>query len=209
MKKGRLKRHLRRKKPSIMPYDRVLVVCEGSKTEPQYLNELLSHCRLSTANIEVLGAGVDPVSLVKRALKRARLEIRGGDPFDRVYCVFDRNSHANFHQASDMARHHKMRLARSWPCFEFWLLLHFRYMRSPYSAQGQRSPGQICVSDLSSVHAGYSKGGGGAFLHLLPKLDSAIQNARQTRVDAQRTGEDNPSTEFHELVEYLQSLARH
>ncbi len=158
MRKGRLKRHLKRKKPSIKPHDRVLVVCERSKTEPQYLNELLIHYRLSTAHIDVVGAGIDPVSLVRGAMKRAKTETKRGDAFYRVYCVFERNSHASFSQASIMANQLKMHLARSWPCFEFWLLLHFRYVRSPYSAAGRRSASEICVSELINNFPKYSKG---------------------------------------------------
>ena len=206
MAKGRPKGRLQRPRPSRQPYDRVLVVCEGAKTEPIYLNELLNHYKLSTANIEVLGTGIDPMSLVATAKRRARGELRQGEKFDRVYCVFDRNSHANFPQASQNAIQSGMRLARSWPCFEFWLLLHFRYTRSPYAPTGGRSASENCVVDLRKALPEYSKGGGGIFLQLLPRLDGAKANAIKAKEDAQTAGGNNPSTEFHELVEYLQSL---
>ena len=78
MAKGKPKGRLRRPRPSRQPYDRVLVVCEGARTEPLYLKQVLNHYRLSTANIEVLGTGTDPVSLVNRAKKRAREEVKKG-----------------------------------------------------------------------------------------------------------------------------------
>ena len=206
MAKGKAKGALRRAGPSRQPYDRVLVLCEGAKTEPHYLSELRNYYKLSIANIEVSGTGADPMSLVALAKQRARDEIRRGEKFDRIYCVFDRNSHANFSQASQNATQDGICLARSWPCFEFWLLLHFRYSRRPYASTGGRSASDNCVVDLRNHLPNYSKGGGGVFVQLLPRLDRAKLNAIKAKEDAQTAGEKNPSTEFHELVEYLQSL---
>ena len=44
----------------------------------------------------------------------------------------NRDEHAHFPTASHEAQAGGLRLARSWPCFEFWLLLHFTYHRRPY-----------------------------------------------------------------------------
>jgi hypothetical protein len=42
---------LRREAQKREPYDVVLIVCEGGKTEPQYLQEIRDAFKLSTANI--------------------------------------------------------------------------------------------------------------------------------------------------------------
>ena len=52
----------------------------------------------------------------------------------------------------------------------------------------------------------YQKGTTGVFSRLLDSLDTAKQNARLARQDVTATGEDNPSTEVHDLVHYLQHL---
>ena len=73
-----------RRGPVRGPYDRVLIVCEGEKTEPHYFGGLRLHYRLSSANIEITRAhGTDPMSIVSFA------EARLGN-YDRAYCVFDR-----------------------------------------------------------------------------------------------------------------------
>jgi len=41
---------LERRKSRRAPYDRVLIVCEGSKTEPNYLQELIDCLELNSAN---------------------------------------------------------------------------------------------------------------------------------------------------------------
>ncbi len=207
MSRDRPKGRPRRPGPSRQPCERVLVVCEGAKTEKFYLNGLLNHYQLSTADIRVLGVGADPQSLVTEAKRLSREEVWRGEKFDRIYCVFDRNSYVNFASASQDAEQSGICLARSWPCFEFWLLLHFCYTRKPYAAENGRSAGQNCVRDLQGYLPEYSKGLVGVFPQLLSRLDEAKSNAGKARKDARAVGEENPSTEFHELIEYLQSLA--
>jgi hypothetical protein len=68
-----------RRGPVREPYDRVLIVCEGKKTEPYYFGGLRLHYRLSSANIEITPAnGTDPMSIVSFA--EARL-----DEYDRAF----------------------------------------------------------------------------------------------------------------------------
>jgi len=46
---------LRREAQKREPYDVVLIVCEGDKTEPNYFKELRDAFKLSTANIRIAG----------------------------------------------------------------------------------------------------------------------------------------------------------
>jgi hypothetical protein len=52
----------------------------------------------------------------------------------------------------------------------------------------------------------YQKAQRGLFGQLLGRLEMAKQHAARARRDALETGEENPSTEIHELVDYLQHL---
>jgi len=134
---------LKRRRPRREPYDRVLIVCEGEKTEPNYIRELCAHYRLSTANIEVTqGEGNDPVSVVRTAKRLQKIEMRQGERYDRVYCVFDRDEHTNYADACGQAQRAKFCTARSNPAFEYWLLLHFEYTRAPYQRTGDRTAAQ-------------------------------------------------------------------
>lgn len=89
------KRHrnsLARRKPRREPYAKVLIVCEGAKTEPNYFNGLKDHYELNSANVEITGeSGSSPAGIVKYAKQRYRKEKEAGDPFDKVYCVFDQD----------------------------------------------------------------------------------------------------------------------
>ena len=197
---------LRRKGPKREPYDRVLIVCEGSKTEPSYFWSLVNRNQLSTANVEVEASGSDPSRLVRKAKSLRNKEKRRGDRYDAVYCVFDRDEHAHFNAASNEACSAKLKLARSWPCFEFWLLLHFVYSRRPYAPSGNRSAADNCVGDLQQHLPNYTKGNTGVFEALEDQMETAKSNAGRALLDVKATGRCNPSTEVHYLVAYLQAL---
>ena len=198
---------LKRRHPKREPYDRVLIVSEGEKTEPNYFRELCTHYRLSTTNIEVTqGKGNDPVSVVRTAQRLQKIETRQGERYDRVYCVFDRDEHTNYADACGQAQSAKFRTARSNPAFEYWLLLHFEHTRAPYQRTGGRTAAQNCERALVQYFPEYSKGMRGLFQRLLEDLPEAKTRSARSLADARRTGEDNPSTEVHELVDYLQKL---
>ena len=54
-RKAKKAAELARKQAARDSYDKVLIVCEGCKTKPNYLKELIKHYKLSTANV-ALGA---------------------------------------------------------------------------------------------------------------------------------------------------------
>lgn len=171
-----------------------------------YFDELVVRYRLGTANVEVVGTGSDPHTVVREAKVRRKQEIRRGGQYDEVYCVFDHDEHPAFDDASRDAENNGLKLARSWPCFEFWIFLHFRFSRKPYTREGGRSLCENCIRDLQVHLPGYTKADPGLFGRLFDRLEEAKANARRAAVDADEVGEFNPSTEIHLLVDYLQSL---
>jgi hypothetical protein len=195
-----------RRGPVREPYDRVLIVCEGEKTEPHYFGGLRRHYRLSSANIEITPAnGTDPISIVTFA--QARL----GD-YDRTFCVFDRDGHQNYDAAvaraaqSAEGKQGKFVAITSWPCFEFWLLLHFGYSAAPFHRAGKKSSGDQAIAKLATHIPGYNKGLKNIYDLLAPKTTDAIQNAMRLQRENTRTRSSNPSTRAHELVQYLITL---
>jgi hypothetical protein len=92
---GRAPKTYARRRPVREAYDSVLIVCEGAKSEPNYFNRLRNVYRLSSANVRITPAGgSDPMSIVSFA--EDELASAG---YDRAYCVFDRDGHANYPQA--------------------------------------------------------------------------------------------------------------
>lgn len=200
-----------RKKARRAPYARVLIVCEGEKTESNYFNGLKDHLTLNNANVVVTGeCGSSPLSIVEYAMQRYRDEQRTGDPFDKVFCVFDRDVHDTYQQALDRIAAAKPKATfvaiTSVPCFEYWLLLHFDYTTAPFHAAGAKSTGDRVVDKLRKYIPDYQKGDGSVFAQLIEQLPRAKAHASKALIDALANNSDNPSTRVHELVEYLQNI---
>ena len=66
-RKARKSTDNKRKKARRQPYDKVLIVCEGQKTEPVYFEEVRLIHKLDSANIEIDGTcGSSPMSVMSQ-----------------------------------------------------------------------------------------------------------------------------------------------
>lgn len=209
-RKARSLNALKRKKAKRSPYAKVLIVCEGEKTEPKYFSDARDFYKLNTVNVEIRGdMGSDPMSLVSFAKQRYREEKDAGDAFDKVFCVFDRDEHSHYEKALNDLKHTSPKNIfvpiNSVPCFEYWLLLHFDYTTSPFSASGGRTAAQNVVKALKTYVANYQKGDK-VFASLQGQLAFAKANAARVSAESARTGNENPSTRVHELVDFLQTI---
>lgn len=209
-RKPRPARAYRRKGPTREPYDVVLIVCEGEKTEPEYFEGLKKACRLSGANIKVVpGDGNDPVSIVKHALGESR---KGS--YDRLFCVFDRDGHVNYQEALDLVansslgKRGKLEAIASLPCFELWVLLHFVYSAAPFMKTGNKSACDKVIDVLHEHLPQYQKAMRGVFEQLEPHTTRAVTHAERLAQHNVDTASENPATRVHELVRYLRELKK-
>lgn len=127
---------LRRAKPKKRPYDRMLIVCEGAKTEVNYFQAMRRELRIPVADIHIVHSpsGTEPIQIVESAEQL----FRASKAFDRVFAVFDRDDHLTYNNALAKAAALDNRLKNdndkvvqfkaipSVPNFELWILLHFR-----------------------------------------------------------------------------------
>lgn len=212
-RKARSIKSSRRKLSIRAPYKRILIVCEGEKTEPNYFRGLVSYYKLNTAYIEITGeCGSEPKSIVNFAKQKSREEKNQNNPFDEVYCVFDKDSHSNYKEAiSDIEavrdKETKFIAITSVPCFEYWLLLHFIYTTKPYlKSSSSSSSSTEVIKELKNYIQDYQKNHSNIFEQLRQNLDFAINNAKKVLENLKGTECDNPSTHVHILVENLIGL---
>ena len=126
-------RRLARGAPLLNPKPRLLVFCEGENTEPQYIEAFRKWWRNPRVDVEISKERGVPLTLVRAAKERkvhnekeSRKAKDANIAYDEVWCVFDVDEHPNLNEAKQMARDNDIKLAISNPCFELWLLLHFR-----------------------------------------------------------------------------------
>lgn len=207
--RSRARERFSRRGPIREPYDVVLVVCEGSKTEPNYLEGLRVARRLSSVNIRIVPPpGSDPLTIVDFSIRLLK-----DDPeYDRGYCVFDRNQHATFDAAirkasrSQFGREGRLIAIPSTPCFEVWVLLHYLYSTRAYVATGGVSACDRVIRDVQQHFPTYAKGHRAVFAQLVTRLDQAVIHAHQLERHNTATGATNPATSMHHLVNYLITL---
>jgi hypothetical protein len=184
------------------PQPRVLILCEDSKSCLDYLADAARHFRAS-AEVEIAHCGrTDPIGIVNEAITRLR-------QYDEVYCAIDRDNHESFSVAEAAAQEFAIRLIASFPCYEFWLLLHFRSTRAPHQSVGALSAGDRMVRTLRNEQGmqDYAKGAAtGLFESLRTRLPAARTRAAATLAAALAEGEMNPSTRIHELIALFEKL---
>lgn len=190
-----------------------LIVSEGEKSEPTYLNCVLGSLKLSTAEVKIIHPpATDPEKLTRHAIQlkeKRQQEARNGFlvPYDEVWVVLDlENVHSKrrsqFQQACELGRGAGIEFAVSDPCFEFWLLLHFEYTTSPF-----RDCGEV-MGRLRKWWKDYEKGSapGESILMFIPQ---AVENARRVRTHHEACeGGGNPSTRIDDLISGLNEAAR-
>ncbi len=180
-----------------------LIVNGGVETEYNYFvafsKELHPH-----ADVHVLKAGRDVVSLVKKAM--AKVEQRKKEdvtPYTRAWCVVDvevaESVRKDIQNAQALIRKQRadMELCLSNPCFEVWFLAH--YVRSDRAFHNCNA----VIDDLKRYMTDYEKSLEGIYAHLAPKLPDAIKNARACLSPSLSALDKNSSTEIYRMMEAL------
>ncbi len=223
-RKARSQKENERKAASRKPYDRVLIVCEGEKTEPIYFEEARLEWEIDSANIEIDGScGSSPISVVKHSETLFNSELCSGNGYDKVFCVFDRDTHETFDEAILKVENINKDLVKqklcnsnsstftaiySIPSFEYWLLLHYSPSTKPYNYTQRKSVGDQVIDDLKVYLPDYKKTQRGLFKILLDEglLDGALAHSDRILQSATRSQNMNPCTNIHELIKYLRDI---
>jgi RloB-like protein len=175
--------------------DRILIVCEGARTEPLYFEGF----RIPISSVKVLGVGMNTLSVVKEAI---RLRDEATKRYEQVWCVFDRDNFTSkrFNQALDLAKQNGINVAYTNQAFELWYLLHYHY----HDAATSRDLYKKMLTERMGRK--YKKKDSTMYQELLDKMDDAIRNAKRLSKSHGKNHnpeKDNPSTTVHLLVELL------
>jgi hypothetical protein len=215
--KERQRKQLERKRERRASYDRILIVTEGTKTEPNYFGEIRNTFRLHTANVGIYPGALGTAPL--QVVEYARQLFEEGDrhrhiaprAFDQVYAVFDRDSHASYHDAltraeqldgtlrNDNRQKVPFRAVASVPNFELWLLLHYENIQAPIDRND-------VLARLRQSFAGYEKGADNAFATTRPHLPAALERSAALAERLTARDEPEPFTAVGLLVDLLVNL---
>ena len=200
--------------------ERLLIVSEGTKTEPIYFEKLIEHLKLVTADIKVTGKSAScPQKVVKYAIELYEETINTKDEYDLVFCVIDKDSHPHYEDALSEARAYTpkdiLHIINSIPCFELWLLLHYTYTSKPFQKKGGKSICETLIKDeLKKYLPSYLKNISNlsddelAYIFDDATIQTAIKRAEQVMEHCKSCETDNPSTKVHNLVAKLQEMKK-
>lgn len=178
------------------PRQRILIVCEGEKTEPNYF---LQFPIPKDSVVVVKGIGANTISLVKEAIR-----LMSEEKYHQVWCVFDKDSFpaANFNLAIDAANNNGIKVAYSNEAFELWYVLHFDYLHTGIDRHQY-------IDRLSQLLGfQYQKNSVTMYDLISSRQKDAIRNARRllSEYPNESPSSNNPSTTVHLLVEQLNRL---
>lgn len=213
-RKIKAENELRRKQKKKLTIITILIICEGL-TEYNYFNEMRRALRGKGINILLeKPQGSAPINIVDFALEYCEKN----DGVDDVFCVFDRDEHTTFQTALDKINNYKsptfakskplFNAIISNPCFEIWLLIHFKYTTKSYSKNGSKSSSTNVYNDLLKVFPGYSKTMMNLFSQLNSQLTTALENAKKLSTYNVQTDTINPSTNMHELIDFIYKMVK-
>ena len=184
----------------------MLIVCEGT-TEEIYFKSLRSQLNLKTTQIIIANNKKDsaPINLVKKAEELQHQD----DGFEIIFCVFDKDQHQSFESArakiKKLSSKKKMSIpiyeAVSVPCFEFWILLH--YKKTDMAFQSSREIIELLTKNQYIQH--YRKCDLVLMKELMEKVDIALQNAIWLE-NLDYIQNENPMTSVHKLVQKMKDF---
>ena len=192
-----------RRKPFRDPKPTILIVCEGDVTEPNYFNGFVRAFQNPRVTIHISEEHGVPLTLVRiaKSLKdegkaEAKRQNDENLAYDSVWCVYDVDDHPHLHEAQEMAEANDIELAISNPCFELWLLLHFRdnpgmqHRDTIYTKLKDYDPDYEKQVDFARYSAGYDEA-----LKRAERMDKLAE-------DVQSPG-CNPTTGVYRLTEEI------
>lgn len=196
---------IKRKDGQLKEFKRILIVTEGSETEPLYFEQIKRKYKLKDNVIFIYPAeNSSPRDVLKTALDKNNY-----DDFDKVYCVFDKDTHDTYAEVVFKIENEK-KLANftavtSVPCFEFWLILHYKATTKPYYTSDKNKASKNALKDLQRIDPLYSKNNKNYFESIVERTDIAIKNA--AIVTNQVLGDD-PSTKIPVLINEIKDLSK-
>jgi|ERR1039458_199365 hypothetical protein len=199
---------LKRRTGRIEQRPKLLIVCEGKVTEPNYFRAFARNEEIRLIEIDIAPEAGVPKTLVAYAVGRMREAAREAQrqrdenlSYDEVWCVFDVDDHPAIVEAKQQARDNGLMVAVSNPCFELWILLHFQ---SQTRAEQRSEMRRLCKVHIPE----YDKEA--PYERLNPGYSTAVERARNLDNwhESRGTAGHNPSTAVYQLTERLRELNR-
>ena len=202
----------------------VIISCEGTKTEPNYLrsiiNELIINGKIARGSVVIADhQHTDPLGVLNDLINYKY----DYTLFEKKWIVIDRDevrsissnssghSEENFVSALNKAEELNIEVAWSNPCFEIFIVEHYEYRDTGCDRKDiQKKALELLCGDgvlEKGVTVEELKTIDNLYEILLPKKETGFKNLKKLmKVQCGKSPVNaNPGTRFHELVEVLEA----
>lgn len=182
----------------------IVVATEGkNKTETNYL-KAFNRCQSEYRVVPAKGNNTDAGNIVDDAIKAISQEELRFDFGDLAVALVDtdKGKEAQIKSARGKAQKNNVQMILSNPCFEVWLLQHYRFSTRSYNSSNE------AIEELKSHWSEYEKNTND-FSALIKTTKTALEHAkklRQHHTEASSTNDVlkcNPGTDVDKLVKML------
>jgi len=188
--------------------ERILIVCEGEKTEPNYFRAIQRELPEHVVELEICGEGFNTLRLVEEAQALRDKRAMGDYSFDQVWVVFDRDSFPadHFDNAITKAQSNGINAAWSNEAFELWYVLHFECRttampRAEYQNKLSTMIGRRYAKNALDIYQVLaSMGSQASAIKWAQRLHKEATDAHVTPANA------NPCTTVYQLIEVLNTF---
>lgn len=193
--------------------DAILIVSEGTETEPNYFQGLADYINQKCGD-----SITNKPTLIPKGMGRATMELinetdkfvaRSKKIYKQVWVVFDEDGDVHFDEAVQTANQRGYRAAWSNKSFEYWIFLHFNYSDAALDQGGWTSKIDGIFKQKGINAKGYNKNDPKVFETVTANggLKRAVSNAKKIERNypaGKLASQCNPATRVHELIEELQ-----
>jgi len=174
-----------------------IFICEDTKSSKYYMEGL---GKAKNINIKAEKAyGTSPEDVYETA--KDKLSLFRDKGIAKIYCLFDKDDCPDdkFNKIIAQCRKKEIIPAFSIPCYEYWLLLHFRKTNQPFANAQEccetfKNEYNRCFGTNYEINTLKSRKD--IFNDLKDKLDTAISNAERLNLNEK----EEPYTNMHKII---------
>ncbi|AWT49710.1 hypothetical protein DLE54_09465 [Psychrobacter sp. YP14] len=211
-REARKRKKLARKANNRLSIPKILILTEGY-SEEIYFNQLKNNLRLNTVYVKKSNH-TDALRIIEEAIDYGEKSIEQKNEYNYIFCIFDLDTVKNKHFLSTInSYNHRYKKENSiiypiitYPCIEFWFILHYDCYDTPFNAKRNHSIGDIAKKEFKKYDSNYHETNKNSITVLVTNYKNAIYNAQRVVGKQQQSNSFNPITNIHQLVTLLDNI---
>ena len=205
-------RKLNRKTQNRTSIPRILIVTEGL-TEEIYFKILKKNLKLNSVEVSK-SPKTDSNGIVQYAKLEGVKSFNNHNEYNYIFCVFDLDTVKDKKFLLEIENYNKKYEEMSssiypvltFPCIEFWFILHYCCHSAPFSNSKNRSVGDNTKVEFKKYQENYHETNYECIDEFAPKYKTAIHNAKVLIEQQTNCNSFNPITNIHQLVILLHNI---